>query len=82
MTTCSSGRCTVAEASATEVGRIELKTRAIASKAGTSIFLFFSAASYYPENPEKPLNSYFPFKIEFLYLDGRGLRACPEFIEE
>jgi hypothetical protein len=47
----SSGRCPVAEATATEAGRIRLKTRTIASRAGRSIVLFFMAPPiiYYPK---------------------------------
>jgi hypothetical protein len=56
----SSGRCTVAEAPATEAGRIRLKTRTIASRAGRSIFLFFIATSYYPK---RLFNFDFPFNF-------------------
>ena len=41
---------TVAEAPATEAGRIRPKTRKIESRAAKSIFLFFIAAPYYPSS--------------------------------
>jgi hypothetical protein len=44
----SSGRGRGAEAPTTNAGRIRLKTRAIESRAGKSIFLFFIVTSYYP----------------------------------
>jgi hypothetical protein len=43
---CSFDKCTVAEASVVETGRIRLKTRTMASKAGRGIFLFSIAVSY------------------------------------
>jgi hypothetical protein len=44
----SSGKRAVAEASATEAGRIRPKTRTIVSRVVRSVFLFFIAASDYP----------------------------------
>jgi hypothetical protein len=46
----SSGKCTIAEAPATEAGRIRLETRTTASRAGKSIFLFFIVTSYCPSS--------------------------------
>jgi hypothetical protein len=43
----SSGKCMVAEAPATEAGRIRLKTKTMASRAGRSIFLLFITSSDY-----------------------------------
>jgi hypothetical protein len=61
---CSSGRFTVAEASATEAGRIKLKARTIASRAVRSISLFFIGASYYSE---RLFNFNFPVRFGHFY---------------
>jgi hypothetical protein len=44
---CSSGRCTAAEGSTTEVGKIRLRPRTIANRDGRRIFLFSIAAYNY-----------------------------------